>query len=126
MSDTLKPASQRVQNFLAARGKSLTVKQMPASTRTALEAAEAVGCTVGQIAKSLIFKDAQSHHPVLVVASGTNRVSLEKVKQNAGLTLKKADADFVREKVGFAIGGVPPIAHKQDVITLLDPGLKAV
>ncbi|CZF83281.1 Cys-tRNA(Pro)/Cys-tRNA(Cys) deacylase YbaK [Grimontia celer] len=124
MENALKPASQRVQTFLSERGKALKVKQMPASTRTASEAAEAIGCTVGQIAKSLIFEDKASGNPVLIVASGTNMVSMDKVKVNAGLDLKKSNADFVREQVGFAIGGVPPIAHKQNVITLLDADLK--
>ena len=97
---------------------------MPDSTRTAKDAAKAIGCTVSQIAKSLIFKESQTGDAVLVVASGTNMVSSEKVEQATGLQLSKADADFVREKVGYAIGGVPPVAHQTPVKTILDQDLQ--
>lgn len=124
MSQELKSASQRVQDYLATFGKTFTVKQMPNSTRTAADAASAVGCTVAQIAKSLIFKDKSTGEPILVVASGTNRVAPEKIAMATGIELGKANADFVREKVGYAIGGVPPIAHKTPITTFLDPDLK--
>ena len=86
-------------------------------TRTAQEAADQIGCTVAQIAKSLIFKD-ESGSPVLVIASGINRVDVERLK------LFKADADFVKEKTGFVIGGVPPYGHKEKIKTLIDEDLK--
>lgn len=125
MSMELKASSQRVQDFLAQHGQQFVVRQMPASTRTAAEAAEAVGCSIGQIAKSLIFKDKKSGDPVLIVASGANMVCTKKVEQATGMKLGKADADFVREKVGYAIGGVPPVAHHSQVTTILDPSLQS-
>lgn len=123
MTDKLKSSPAKVQAFLSSHGYPFTVREMPGSTRTAKDAATAVGCTVSQIAKSLIFKERRTGEPILVVASGTNRVSIEKVEQATGLQLSKADADFVREKVGYAIGGVPPVAHQTSVKTILDQDL---
>ena len=87
------------------------------STRTALEAANQIGCTVGQIAKSLIFVD-DNQLPVIIIASGSNRVDENKFK------LKKADAEFVKEQTGFVIGGVPPWGHKIKLKTVIDEDLK--
>ncbi|MDY0163844.1 YbaK/EbsC family protein [Desulfobotulus sp.] len=120
MSKELKASSLKVQEFLSQHGQDFVVQQMPSSTRTAVEAAESIGCTVSQIAKSLIFKHGETGEAVLVVASGTNMVCLDKVREATGIVLKKADAAFVREKVGYAIGGVPPVAHSSSVQTLLD------
>ncbi|MCW8877152.1 MAG: YbaK/EbsC family protein [Kangiellaceae bacterium] len=120
----LKASAKKVQDFLDSKGFDFVVKQLPSSTRTAQEAADSIGCSVPQIAKSLIFKDKLNEQPVLIVASGSNRVCEKTVKQETGIRLSKADADFVREKVGFAIGGVPPVAHNDSVIILLDPDLK--
>jgi len=113
------PTALRVQ---AALGESYQVLEFDASTRTAADAAAAVGCTVGQIAKSIIFK-AASGRPVLVVASGDNRVATDKVAAAIGEKIGRADADFVRTRTGFAIGGVPPVAHAEPVITLIDQDL---
>ncbi len=124
MTDNLKASSQRVQDYLLQHGAHFVVRELPDSTRSAEEAARALGCDTAQIAKSLIFKDAQSGRPVLVVASGSNRVCADKIAAATGLKLAKADAKFVREQVGYAIGGVPPVAHTDKVITLLDPDLK--
>ncbi|HPQ95239.1 MAG: YbaK/EbsC family protein [Thiothrix sp.] len=124
MGAKLKASSQRVQDFLSARGHSFVVRQLPDSTRTAVEAAQAIGCSTGQIAKSLVFRDEATGEPVLVVASGTNRVSAVRVEQATGIRLGKADAAFVREHTGYAIGGVPPVAHVRAVKTLLDPDLQ--
>ena len=107
MSEVLKASSAKVQDFLSQHGQDFVVQEMPDSTRTASDAAEAIGCIVAQIAKSLIFKNGETGEPVLVVASGTNMVCSEKVKKATGIELTKADAAFVREKVGYAIGGVP-------------------
>ncbi|WP_196140333.1 YbaK/EbsC family protein [Aliikangiella sp. G2MR2-5] len=120
----LKYSSQRVQDFLKARGKALNVCQLPSSTRTAKEAAETIGCSVAQIAKSLIFRDKHSEQHVLVVASGTNRVCNKKIEAATGIHLDKADAEYVRDRTGFAIGGVPPVAHTSEPVTILDPDLK--
>lgn len=124
MSKELKSSSLKVQEFLSRNGQDYVVQEMPSSTRTASDAAESIGCTVSQIAKSLIFKHGETGEPVLVVASGSNMVCSEKVKQATGIVLTKADASFVREKVGYAIGGVPPVAHNSTVQTILDKDLK--
>ena len=120
----LKASAQRVQDFLAAHQAGYLVKELPSSTRTARDAAEAIGCQVAQIAKSLIFRDEDSGHLILIIVSGINRVALLKVQEATGLKIAKATADFVKQRVGNAIGGVPPVAHDDDVVTILDPDLK--
>jgi prolyl-tRNA editing enzyme YbaK/EbsC (Cys-tRNA(Pro) deacylase) len=124
MPEDLNTSSLRVQQFLSEHGREFVVQKMPESTRTAAEAANAIGCTVSQIAKSLIFKHGETGEAVLVVASGSNMVCLDKVRAATGIALEKADASFVREKVGYAIGGVPPVAHKARVDTILDNDLR--
>lgn len=124
MGKDSKPAVKKVQDFLHGRGLDVQVVELADSTRTAVEAAQAIGCTVSQIAKSLIFRDVDNNKPVLVVASGTNRVSLQKVTKLSGLSLTKADAEFVKNRVGYSIGGVPPVAHSESVTTLLDQDLQ--
>ena len=109
MKPAASPSALRVQ---AALGDRFQVVEFDASTRTAAEAAAAIGCTVAQIAKSLIFRGEESQRPVLVVASGACRVDETKVAAAAGETIARADADFVREMTGFAIGGVPPVGHR--------------
>ena len=123
MSKELKPSSLKVQEFLSRNGQDFVVQEMPSSTRTALDAAESIGCTVSQIAKSLIFKHGETGEPVLVVASGSNMVCADKVREATGIVLTKADASFVRDKVGYAIGGVPPVALNSSVHTILDKDL---
>ncbi|MCC2524300.1 YbaK/EbsC family protein [Vibrio coralliilyticus] len=123
MSKELKSSSLKVQEFLSRNGQDFVVQEMPSSTRTAFDAAESIGCTVSQIAKSVIFKHGETGEPVLVVASGANMVCADKVKEATGIVLTKADASFVREKVGYAIGGVPPVAHHSSVHTILDNDL---
>ena len=124
MNEIQKPSAKRVQEFLTANGFNFSVKELPSSTRTAAEAAKSIGCTVSQIAKSLIFKDTKSGNPVLVVASGSNQVDTAKVERATGLRLAKVNALFVKERVGYVIGGVPPIAHNENIRTILDPDLK--
>lgn len=124
MSTELKASSMKVQAFLSQHGQDFVVQQLPDSTRTAKDAAKAIGCTVSQIAKSLIFEHGETGAPVLVVASGTNTVCTDKVKEATGITLEKAGASFVRDKVGYAIGGVPPVAHNEKIQTLLDKDLR--
>jgi prolyl-tRNA editing enzyme YbaK/EbsC (Cys-tRNA(Pro) deacylase) len=97
---------------------------MPASTRTAKEAAETIGCSVAQIAKSLVFKTQQTHRPILVIASGANRVNERALEAFIGEPLEKADAAFVLEKTGFIIGGVPPLGHRESLPTVLDEDLR--
>jgi prolyl-tRNA editing enzyme YbaK/EbsC (Cys-tRNA(Pro) deacylase) len=123
MPTPLKPAAQRVQDTLHILGFTNQVIELPGSTRTAAEAATALGCTIGQIAKSLIFRTSPSERAVLVIASGVNRVNEKVVAAQLGESLHKADADFVREQSGFVIGGVAPVGHSQPLITLLDEEL---
>lgn len=119
----LPPAAQRVQDALAALGHAGRVRVMPASTRTSAEAAAAVGCTVAEIAKSIIFRAKQSQRAVLVMASGINRVDEKKVAALIGEGIGKADAEFVRARTGFVIGGVPPVAHDTPSTVLIDEDL---
>lgn len=118
----LSSSAQKVQDALNQFGVSLHVVELPASTRTAVEAAAAVGCTVGQIAKSLIFKS-QSGKAVLVIASGPNRVNEKRIGERLGEPIGKADADFVRAQTGFVIGGVPPVGHTTPLETFVDEDL---
>ncbi len=120
---TLSPSAQRVQNALSKLGLTLAVVELPGSTRSAAEAAAAIGCGVGQIAKSLIFRTKDSSRPVLVIASGVNRVDLQMIGDLLGEKIVKADADFVRQQTGFVIGGVPPVGHKNTIITFIDEDL---
>lgn len=119
----LSASAQKVQDALSERGMSLQVVELPASTRTANEAAQAIGCSVGQIVKSLVFKAKRSGRPVLVIASGVNRVDERKIEALIGEPLGKADADFVRQQTGFVIGGVPPVGHSQPLLTYVDADL---
>ncbi len=119
----LSPSAQKVQDALDVLGIQLKVVELPDSTRSAAEAAQAIGCTVGQIAKSLIFRGVQTGRPVLVIASGANRVDEKKIGALAGEPIGKADADFVRQRTGFAIGGVPPVGHAEPLQTFIDQDL---
>lgn len=125
MTGELKSSARRVQEALAAKGFDLQVVEMPASTRTAEDAAAAVGCTVGQIAKSIVFRARDTDRPVLVVACGSNRVDEKKVAAFLGEKLGRADADFVRARTGFAIGGVAPIGHTETFPVFIDRDLMA-
>jgi prolyl-tRNA editing enzyme YbaK/EbsC (Cys-tRNA(Pro) deacylase) len=119
----LSASAQKVQDALAGFGLTLQVVELPTSTRTSAEAAQAVGCQVGQIAKSLIFKAKHSKRPILVIASGANRVNEQVIAKLIGEPLEKAEAGFVRQRTGFAIGGVPPVGHLQPLETFIDQDL---
>jgi Cys-tRNA(Pro) deacylase len=114
----------RVRAALAALGLTSEVKEFDASTRTAADAAQAIGCTQAQIAKSLVFRAQESGRPVLVITSGSNRVDEKKVAALLGEEIGKADADFVRNETGFAIGGVAPVGHTGPVTVLIDADLQ--
>jgi len=116
---------RRVREALAARGLAGDVKELAASTRTAQEAAAAIGCQVAQIVKSLVFRLAATDSPLLVLMSGTNRASEARLSALAGGPVARADADFVRDRTGFAIGGVPPLGHATPLPTLIDRDLMA-
>jgi prolyl-tRNA editing enzyme YbaK/EbsC (Cys-tRNA(Pro) deacylase) len=108
----------------AALGPRFKVVEFEQSTKTSADAAEAVGCTVAQIAKSIMLKTVKDRKPVLVIASGINRVDEKKVSAVLGEKVKSADADFVLEHAGVAPGGVPPVGHKVPPIIVLDQDLK--
>ena len=121
----LSQSAQKVQQALLAMNLPCMVVELPNSTRTAVEAAQAVGCQVGQIVKSLIFMGAESRRPILVVASGINRVDETHLALLAGEAIKKADAEFARAQTGFAIGGIPPIGLANQMSTFIDQDLLA-
>jgi prolyl-tRNA editing enzyme YbaK/EbsC (Cys-tRNA(Pro) deacylase) len=122
MAASLSSAAQRVQYALSALGLGHTVVELAQTTRTSADAAAALGCTIAQIAKSIVFKSAGGA-PVLVIASGTNRVDERKVAALLGEAIGKADAAFVRAATGFVIGGVPPLGHAVPIRTMIDRDL---
>ena len=124
MASKLSDRVKRVQDFLLAKGFSFEVQELPSSTRTAQEAADSIGCAIAQIAKSLVFREKETNLPILVIASGSNRVNLAKIEKETGLKLGKADGNYVKERVGYAIGGVPPVGHNEPLETILDQDLK--
>ncbi len=115
MNQLLTKSAQSVQDALAAKGLECEVVELSDSTRTAQDAASSIGCNVEQIVKSLIFKTKQTNKPILILASGPNRVNEKIIESHVGEKITKADADFAREITGFAIGGIPPIGHKQTI-----------
>jgi prolyl-tRNA editing enzyme YbaK/EbsC (Cys-tRNA(Pro) deacylase) len=120
----MKPANQRVAIFLEQFGIDFEIRLLADAVRTARLAAAALDCEVGQIANSLIFREVGKHSAVLVMCAGDRRVDLQKVTALTGIELGKADADFVRRQTGFAIGGVPPVAHANPLRCLLDASLQ--
>ncbi len=112
---------ERVTQALSAFGMEHRVVELSSSTRTAQEAAWALGVSVAQIAKSLVFLCGEE--AVLVIASGANRVSLEKLRAHLGQEVRRADAESVRKATGFAIGGVPPLGHLKSLRVLIDQDL---
>jgi len=114
----LSKKSQMVQQALEKHNLALEVVELDASTRTALDAANAVGCEIGQICKSLVFRSGDE--PVLFLVSGKNQLNVPKVSAELGMRLEKSDATFTKQKTGFAIGGVPPIAHTTQLATYID------
>lgn len=118
-SPSLSASALRVQSALEALGSAARVVEHPTTGRTSADAAATLGCEVGQIAKSLIFRKA-SGAPVLIVACGAYRIDTAKVEAAIGEPIHKADAAFVREVTGFAIGGIPPVGHATKIDTLID------
>ncbi|MBB6020474.1 prolyl-tRNA editing enzyme YbaK/EbsC (Cys-tRNA(Pro) deacylase) [Paenibacillus sp. JGP012] len=123
MTSQLKDSAQQVQNKLIELGYANKVIELPDSTRTAQEAADTIGCEVAHIAKSIIFRLKNNDKPLLVIASGVNRINEKQINTHLNDSLGKADADFVREHTGFVIGGVPPLGHIESIITLIDEDL---
>ena len=119
MSDSL----ERVRAALEAAGVAAEIREMPGSTRTAPDAADAVGCALDQIAKSIIFHGTDSDSVLLFLTAGGNRVDPAKAAALAGEALGRADAALVRARTGFAIGGVAPVGHLSPVRAFWDPRL---
>jgi len=119
----LPPAAHRVETAAVELGLRIEVRIMPESTRTAAEAAKAVGSTVGQIVKSLIFRGKDRDKPYLLLVSGSNRVNENLVARSFGEGIERPDADFVREATGFAIGGIPPFGFATPLRTWMDEDL---
>jgi prolyl-tRNA editing enzyme YbaK/EbsC (Cys-tRNA(Pro) deacylase) len=115
---------ERVRDALKAAGLPNIIRQFPEGTRTAVDAARAVGCDVAQIVKSMVFR--QGDEPVLILCSGANRVDIEKASAIIGGKLSPADGAWVRMTTGFAIGGVPPIGHEHGIAVLIDEDLMAL
>lgn len=112
---TLSKSAEIVQKLLLQKGLKFEVIELAASTRTANDAATHIGCQVGQIVKSLLFRTKETQQPILILASGINRVSEEAIQRYVGEKIIKADADFTRAVTGFAIGGIPPLGHKTSI-----------
>ncbi len=117
------PTAAKIQDLLLKAGLNSRVLEFLDSTRTAQEAADRVGCQLGQIVKSLVFRCQKSGKPILVLTSGANRVDEGRISILAGDQISRADADFVRSVTGFAIGGVPPFGHPEPIRTYMDEDL---
>jgi len=113
----------RVLNALEELELAAQVLDLPASTRTAEKAAEAVGCHVSQIVKSLVFTTKKENQPLLILTSGSNRVDENHIASQINQKVKFADPEFVRDKTGFAIGGVAPVGHINPIETFIDRDL---
>ncbi|HJW54658.1 MAG TPA: YbaK/EbsC family protein [Burkholderiaceae bacterium] len=118
----LPDTAQRVADLLRELGHDRPVVMLPETGKTSAEAAAGLGCSVAEIAKSIVFRRLSDDAPVMVVASGANRVDEKKVAAIVG-PLGKADAKFVRERIGYAIGGVCPIGHAGETVMLVDEDL---
>jgi prolyl-tRNA editing enzyme YbaK/EbsC (Cys-tRNA(Pro) deacylase) len=119
----LPPSAEKVAEAANALGLAITVHVMPQATRTAAQAAQACGCSVDQIVKSLVFRIAPHGRPILLLVSGANRVNEASITTLVAGKIERPDADYVRTITGFAIGGIPPFGHSVPLETLLDETL---
>ncbi|GHB27984.1 prolyl-tRNA editing protein [Pseudovibrio japonicus] len=115
--------AKQFQSFLDDRGLGLKVVELPDSSRSAAEAAQALGCAQEQIVKSLVFQKLDTEEAILVLASGTNRVNEEAISAVVGGPIGRPDAKFVKNVTGFSIGGIPPLGHKQQLTVYVDEDL---
>ncbi len=121
----MKPAAEKVQQIINELGLDSQIVEFSESTRTSAEAAAVIGTTVAQICKSILFAAGEGAEaiPVMVIASGANRIDTHKVQSHIGQHLHKANAAFVRDKTGYAIGGVPPFGHASPITIFIDQDL---
>jgi len=119
------PSVERVRNALRAAGVADTIVELPGAARTARAAAAFLGCDVGQIANSLVFRAERSGGAVLVMSSGARRVDTGRLAALIGEPVGKADAAFVRERTGFTIGGVAPVGHATSLDAYVERSLAA-
>lgn len=115
--------TKKVRKLLESNNLLKQIRTFERPTRTADEAAKALGCKVGQIAKSIIFQIKGSDNLVLIIVSGSNRVDEELFERKTGIGLKKADAEKCENVSGFVIGGIPPLGHKNYMRTFMDKDL---
>ena len=116
-------ASARVAEALAKHGHGAEVRLLDDSARSAAEAAAALGVEQAQIVKSLVFRGGRSGRAVLALVGGTSRVDTALLETHIGEPVERADADWVRERTGFAIGGIPPLGHREPLLTVADAAL---
>ena len=121
MCERAKPFVFRFESWLASSEIAVSVREFPQGTRTAVDAARAVGCEVGQIVKSLVF--VAGGRPVVALVSGANRLDENRLAEVAGTPVVKADAETARAATGYAIGGVPPFGHASAVPVFMDRDL---
>jgi prolyl-tRNA editing enzyme YbaK/EbsC (Cys-tRNA(Pro) deacylase) len=119
----LSPTSKKFQDFLISRGFRNKLVEFPEGTKTSADAAMAIGCKIEQIAKSIVFIGKNSRQPILVIASGPNRINEKKIQALISEPVEKADASFVREQSGYSIGGVPPTGHNKKLKIFIDEDL---
>ena len=105
------------------KGIEIDILNLDVSTKTSQEAADAVGCDIEQIAKSIVFFESIQNKLVQIFVSGPNKVNLESFQNQTNLRIEKADAEYVRESTGFAIGGVAPLGHKNRPLYFIDETL---
>ncbi len=117
------PGVKRVREALEERGLAPRIVEPERTARSAAEAADALGVRVEQIVKSLVFRGERTGRPVLVLAGGATRVDEGKISDLVSEPVRMADAAYVREKTGFAIGGVPPLGHAEQLVTFVDEDL---
>jgi Cys-tRNA(Pro) deacylase len=123
MTLTLPKSARKIQQAIEQQGFDFQVIELPESTRSAQEAANAIGCDLGQIVKSLVFKEKNTEIGVIVLASGVNQVDAAKLMAYGSGELDMATASFVKQHTGFTIGGVPPFGHTSDMQTYIDQDL---
>jgi prolyl-tRNA editing enzyme YbaK/EbsC (Cys-tRNA(Pro) deacylase) len=115
MNQSLSKSAKSLQSTLKKHGLDCKVIEIASSARTAQDAANSIGCTIAQVVKSLIFKTITTNKPVLVLASGLNKVNEKVIESYTSEPIVKADAKFTKDITGFAIGGIPPVGHKQPI-----------